>query len=57
MHHKVMVIDQQIVITGSYNFSRNAEHYNDENTLIIHNQDIATQYMTEFQQIYDRSQR
>jgi phosphatidylserine/phosphatidylglycerophosphate/cardiolipin synthase-like enzyme len=57
MHHKVMVIDQQIVITGSYNFSRNAEHYNDENTLIIHNQDIATEYLTEFQQIYDRSQR
>ena len=57
MHHKVIIIDQQVVITGSYNFSNNAEHYNDENTLIIHNQDIAAQYMTEFQQIYDLSQR
>ena len=57
MHHKVIIIDGQIVITGSYNFSNNAEQNNDENTLIIHNQDIAAQYMTEFQQIYDLSQR
>ncbi len=57
MHHKVIIIDGQIVITGSYNFSNNAEHNNDENTLIIHNQDIATQYLAEFQQIYNGSQR
>jgi len=57
MHHKAIIIDQKIVITGSYNFSNNAEHNNDENTLIIHNLDIATRYMAEFQQIYDLSQR
>jgi phosphatidylserine/phosphatidylglycerophosphate/cardiolipin synthase-like enzyme len=57
MHHKVIIIDNQIVITGSYNFSNNAEHNNDENTLIIHNQDIAAQYLAEFQQIYAISQR
>jgi phosphatidylserine/phosphatidylglycerophosphate/cardiolipin synthase-like enzyme len=57
MHHKVIIIDQKVVITGSYNFSNNAEHFNDENTLIIHNQDIAAQYMIEFQQTYDLSQR
>jgi phosphatidylserine/phosphatidylglycerophosphate/cardiolipin synthase-like enzyme len=57
MHHKVIIIDQQVVITGSYNFSNNAEYDNDENTLIIHNQDIAAQYNIEFQQIYDLSKR
>jgi phosphatidylserine/phosphatidylglycerophosphate/cardiolipin synthase-like enzyme len=57
MHHKVIIIDQQIVITGSYNFSNNAEHNNDENSLIIHNQQIAAEYMAEFQQIYELSQR
>ena len=57
MHHKVIIIDEQVVITGSYNFSNNAEHTNDENTLIIHNQDIAAQYMIEFQQTYDLAQR
>lgn len=57
MHHKVIVIDGQVVITGSYNFSNNAEHVNDENTLIIHNQDIASQYLAEFQEIYSLAQR
>jgi phosphatidylserine/phosphatidylglycerophosphate/cardiolipin synthase-like enzyme len=57
MHHKVIIIDQQIVITGSYNFSNNAEYSNDENTLIIHNREIAEEFIKEFQQIYDLSQR
>ena len=57
MHHKVIIIDEQIVITGSYNFSNNAEENNDENTLIIHNPEIAAAFMREFQQIYDLSQR
>jgi phosphatidylserine/phosphatidylglycerophosphate/cardiolipin synthase-like enzyme len=29
MHHKIMIIDEKIVITGSYNFSANAEKRND----------------------------
>jgi phosphatidylserine/phosphatidylglycerophosphate/cardiolipin synthase-like enzyme len=57
MHHKVILIDDEIVITGSYNFSNNAEHNNDENTLIIHNQAIAAVYLAEFRQIYAMSQR
>jgi phosphatidylserine/phosphatidylglycerophosphate/cardiolipin synthase-like enzyme len=57
MHHKIIIIDQQVVITGSYNFSNNAEHNNDENTLIIHNQDIAAQYLEEYQQVFENGQR
>jgi phosphatidylserine/phosphatidylglycerophosphate/cardiolipin synthase-like enzyme len=55
MHHKVIIIDGEVLITGSYNFSNNAEHNNDENTLIIHNQDIAAKYLAEFQQIYNNA--
>jgi phosphatidylserine/phosphatidylglycerophosphate/cardiolipin synthase-like enzyme len=57
MHDKVIIIDGQVVITGSYNFSNNAEHSNDENILIIHNPDIAAKYLAEFQQIYELSKR
>jgi phosphatidylserine/phosphatidylglycerophosphate/cardiolipin synthase-like enzyme len=57
MHHKVIIVDGQVVITGSYNFSNNAEQYNDENTLIIHDREIAAQYLTEFQQIFELSKR
>jgi phosphatidylserine/phosphatidylglycerophosphate/cardiolipin synthase-like enzyme len=57
MHHKVIIIDGKVVITGSYNFSNNAEQYNDENTLIIHDPKIAADYQSEFQHIYELSQR
>jgi phosphatidylserine/phosphatidylglycerophosphate/cardiolipin synthase-like enzyme len=51
MHHKVIIIDEQIVITGSYNFSYSAETKNDENTLIIHNPEIAALYLEAYQKI------
>jgi phosphatidylserine/phosphatidylglycerophosphate/cardiolipin synthase-like enzyme len=56
MHHKVIIIDQKIVITGSYNFSASAETSNDENVVIIHNADVAAQYLEEFQRVYDQAQ-
>jgi phosphatidylserine/phosphatidylglycerophosphate/cardiolipin synthase-like enzyme len=52
MHHKVMIIDQSIVIFGSYNFTNSAETKNDENLLVIYNKDIATQFIAEFQRVY-----
>jgi phosphatidylserine/phosphatidylglycerophosphate/cardiolipin synthase-like enzyme len=54
MHHKVIIIDRSIVITGSYNFSASAETSNDENVLIIHNVEVAAQYLAEFQRVYDQ---
>lgn len=56
MHHKVLIIDQQIVVTGSYNFSASAAERNDENTLVIHNAGIAAAYLEEFQRIYAAAQ-
>jgi phosphatidylserine/phosphatidylglycerophosphate/cardiolipin synthase-like enzyme len=34
-HNKVMIIDQKTVVTGSYNFTNQAEHENAENLLIL----------------------
>lgn len=49
MHHKVIVIDEKTVITGSYNFSKSAETRNTENLLIIKgNKKIAQAYIDEF---------
>jgi phosphatidylserine/phosphatidylglycerophosphate/cardiolipin synthase-like enzyme len=47
-HHKVLVIDRHIVVTGSFNFSANADEGNDENIIIIDNAEIAEQYLQEF---------
>lgn len=51
MHHKVIVIDESRVITGSYNFSNNAEKKNDENVLIIHCPKVAAKYRAEFERL------
>jgi len=54
MHHKYAIVDQSdadsdpLVLTGSHNWSNSAQFRNDENTLIIHSQDLANQYYQEF---------
>jgi len=49
MHDKVMIIDGIIVVTGSYNYSANAENYNNENMIIILSDYIADMYEREFE--------
>jgi phosphatidylserine/phosphatidylglycerophosphate/cardiolipin synthase-like enzyme len=56
MHHKVIIIDRSIVVTGSYNFTASAETTNDENLLVIYNPDIAAQYLIEFARVYGQAQ-
>jgi phosphatidylserine/phosphatidylglycerophosphate/cardiolipin synthase-like enzyme len=48
LHHKVFVVDGQTVVTGSFNISANATNSNDENLIIIHDPDLAAQYLAEF---------
>ncbi len=55
MHNKVMIIDNSIVITGSYNFSNNAENINDENVLIIKNIQITALFKQDFDRIYNQA--
>ncbi len=48
-HHKVFVIDDKMVITGSFNFSDNADQSNDENVIVVTHSGIAAQYLHEFE--------
>ena len=52
LHHKVIIIDGEWVITGSYNFSKNAQNKNDENCIFIRNFQIASLYTNEFESLY-----
>lgn len=51
MHNKVMILDDRTVITGSYNFSENAES-NDENLLVIESPEVAAAYARYFEALY-----
>ena len=52
LHHKTMIIDADeddaVVVTGSFNWSNNANDNNDENLIFIHSSDIAKFYEIEF---------
>lgn len=54
LHHKVIVVDERYVLTGSLNFSTNAEESNDENLIIVDNPDIAKLYIEEFERVWDQ---
>jgi phosphatidylserine/phosphatidylglycerophosphate/cardiolipin synthase-like enzyme len=43
-HNKIMIIDSDTVITGSFNFTKQAEEQNAENLLVIRDQKIAEKY-------------
>ncbi|HQR08485.1 MAG TPA: phospholipase D-like domain-containing protein [Gemmatales bacterium] len=51
MHHKVIIIDGEIVVCGSFNFSKSANESNDENLLIIYNRAVAAQFEAEYQKV------
>lgn len=48
-HSKVMVIDDQVVITGSFNFTRAAQEDNAENLLVIDDPALAARYAANWQ--------
>jgi phosphatidylserine/phosphatidylglycerophosphate/cardiolipin synthase-like enzyme len=52
MHHKFMIIDENIVVTGSYNWTTAAEDRNDENLVIIVDQYVALSFKREFERVW-----
>lgn len=56
MHHKFAVIDEEVVITGSYNWTASAEEHNDEDCLIfIDAKELAKIYKKKFFVIWERN--
>ena len=43
-HNKVMIVDGETVITGSFNFTKSAEENNAENLLVIGDKALAERY-------------
>ena len=52
MHHKFVVIDSKMVLTGSYNFSRGGMGINRENIVKIHHPHICKAYLDEFNEMW-----
>jgi phosphatidylserine/phosphatidylglycerophosphate/cardiolipin synthase-like enzyme len=56
VHHKFAVIDVEgddpVVIVGSYNWTEAGAYDNDENTLILHDRELAWAYYAEWQRLW-----
>ena len=53
MHHKFAVIDSSVVIMGSFNWTGQAVKYNQENIFFYEDKNIANQYATEFERLWN----
>ena len=52
MHHKFAIFDAKTVITGSYNWTRNAANENQENVLVTHDERIVQPFAGEFERLW-----
>lgn len=48
-HNKVIILDDQSVVTGSFNFTKGAEVHNAENLLILDSSELARLYREEWE--------
>ncbi len=52
MHHKVLIIDNTTVITGSFNPTKGGDERNDENLVVIKDKRIADMFLKEFERVF-----
>jgi phosphatidylserine/phosphatidylglycerophosphate/cardiolipin synthase-like enzyme len=53
MHHKFAILDESVVITGSFNWTVQAVKQNQENILFYENREIAKLYIEEYNRLWD----
>ena len=52
MHHKFMIVDKKIVLTGSYNWTRSAALYNQENIISTDDEFVVDKFVSEFEKLW-----
>ena len=54
MHHKFAVFDRDLLLTGSYNWTRGAAEYNEENFIITDDRRLVRSFVTVFEELWDK---
>lgn len=55
LHDKIIIVDDSIVVTGSLNYSTNADESNEENVVILDNPEIAALYLQDFDKLWNQA--
>jgi len=53
LHHKVIVLDDETVIGGSFNYTGPANQYNDENLFLVRNPQVAAFFKAEVKRVFE----
>jgi phosphatidylserine/phosphatidylglycerophosphate/cardiolipin synthase-like enzyme len=56
MHNKFLVVDGQVVETGSFNFTKAAAEKNAENVVVLHDPAVAQRYGQEWERLWRESE-
>ena len=56
-HNKIIILDKDTVITGSFNFTKAAEEKNAENLLIIKSKELAVEYLKNWEKHKGHSEK
>jgi len=54
MHHKFMIVDEKILLSGSFNWTRSASEYNEENLSVTYDKELVVLYGKEFKSLRDK---
>jgi len=55
LHHKFMIIDGKILMTGSYNFTNESEFRNHEAAVLTNNKALIQSFTAEFERLWNQS--
>jgi phosphatidylserine/phosphatidylglycerophosphate/cardiolipin synthase-like enzyme len=53
MHHKFAVFDDRTAVTGSYNWTRSAAKYNEENLVVTHDRGLIDAFGEAFRRLWE----
>ena len=53
MHNKFVIIDEEIVLTGSYNWAKKSTSENNENVVIISEKSAVQSFTHEFEKLWE----
>ncbi len=54
MHHKFAIFDNQLLLTGSYNWTRSAAESNEENFIVTQNNHFLKKFSQEFENLWKK---
>lgn len=54
LHHKFMIVDKKILVNGSYNWTRSAADFNEENLVLTYEPGLIRAFSQEFEQLWKK---